>query len=438
MKFWYNLLYQNSAAGVWYASLVLCCFLDVNFEKDDCFLVRSLSYEKLLNSNIHVLVKREHSNKYENYQETNLYKGRAIYYLAHVEKYHVGAIGNLCRHFERAKDKDGNYIKFRNQNIDLTLTASNYNLASSLQPLQQKEFIRKRLSEVKVLKRADVKVMCDWVVTLPKSMELEERKFFGKTFNFLSNRYGQENVISAYVHRDETQPHLHFAFIPVTMDKKKNIPKVSAKEVLTRVELQRFHGDLDAYLESVFGKSIGVLNGATRDGNKSIDELKRGTAVKELNALLQKRQAEEKRIDALKWGDRIVPVKEKGSTVVISKSDFESANDALVKKYSLEERTKESEEKAAKAVNRDYQKELSKYWTENRELKTQHYILVAKKNKLSRELADTQKVFNRYPNFWQEFLRLAKELERIDELENRIIQSEKRALKQLEKAEDEL
>ncbi|MCL2370234.1 MAG: plasmid recombination protein, partial [Firmicutes bacterium] len=251
--------------------------------------------------------------------------------MAHVEKYHIGAIGHLCRHFERAKDNDGNYIKFRNQSIDLSRTASNYNLAT-FQPLPQKEFIRKRLSEVKVLKRADVKVMCDWVVTLPKRMELEERKFFGETFNFLTNRYGKENVISAYVHRDETQPHLHFAFVPATMDKKKNIPKVSAKEVLTRVELQRFHGDLDAYLESVFDKSTGVLNGTTRDGNKSIDELKRGTAVKELNALLQERQAEEKRIEGLKWSDRIVPVKEKGSTVVISKVDFESANDALVKK----------------------------------------------------------------------------------------------------------
>ena len=358
--------------------------------------------------------------------------------MAHVEKYHIGAIGNLCRHYERAKDNDGNYIKFKNQNIDLARTASNYNLASSLQPLPQKEFIRKRLSEVKVLKRADVKVMCDWVVTLPKGMELEEQKFFGMTFNFLTNRYGKENVISAYVHRDETQPHLHFAFIPVTMDKKKNISKVSAKEVLTRVELQRFHGDLDAYLESVFGKITGVLNGATRDGNKSIDELKRGTAVKELNALLQKRQAEEKRIDGLKWSDRIVPVKDKGNTVVISKSDFESANNAIIKKYSLEERTKESEEKAVKAVNRDYQKELSKYWTENRELKSQQSILVAEKNKLGNELTKMQKVFNRYPNFWQEFLRLAAELERIDELERRIIQSERRALKQLEKDENEL
>ncbi|MCL2370635.1 MAG: hypothetical protein FWC80_05360, partial [Firmicutes bacterium] len=139
-----------------------------------------------------------------------------------------------------------------------------------------------------------------------------------------------------------------------------------------------------------------------------------------------------------KWSDRIVPVKEKGSTVVISKVDFESANDALVKKYSLEERTKESEEKAAKAVNRDYQKELSKYWRENRELKSQQSILVAEKNKLSKELADTQKVFSRYPNFWQEFLRLAAELERIEKLENRIIQSEKWALKQLEKDENEM
>jgi hypothetical protein len=150
--------------------------------------------------------------------------------LAHVDKYHIGAIGHLFKHYERDKDEGGNYIKFKNQNIDLTKTGGNYNLAT-FQALPQLAFIRKRLSEVKVFKRADVKVMCDWVVTLPKNLGKDERRFFEEAVKFLSERYGRQNVVSAYVHRDETQPHLHFAFVPVTVDKKKDIEKVSANLV---------------------------------------------------------------------------------------------------------------------------------------------------------------------------------------------------------------
>jgi hypothetical protein len=354
--------------------------------------------------------------------------------MAHVDKYHIGAIGHLFKHYERAKDNDGNYIKFKNQNIDLTKTGGNYNLAA-FQPLPQLAFIRKRLSEVKVFKRSDVKVMCDWVVTLPKNLGKDERRFFEETVNFLSERYGRQNVISAYVHRDETQPHLHFAFVPVTVDRKKGIEKVSAKEVLTRAELQRFHTDLDNYLASVFGRSTGVLNDATKEGNKSIADLKRGAAVKDLREKREELTAVEKRIDGLQWGERIKPVKEKSNTVVISKADYKSANDAKVKRCLLETRARESEEKAAKAVNRDYQKELFQVWEENRKLRAEQSSLVAEKARLKNELAGIQNVFDASPKFWESFLQLAAELERITEREERAAQAERRARRQLEKGE---
>jgi hypothetical protein len=339
----------------------------------------------------------------------------------------------LFKHYERAKDENGEYIKFKNQNIDLTKTAGNYNLAV-FQSLPQLQFIRKRLSEVKVFKRAAVKVLCDWVVTLPRGMEPEERRFFAETFKFLTNRYGQANVISAYVHRDETQPHLHFAFVPVTTDKKKNIQKVSAKEVLTRLELQRFHGDLDAYLTSVFGHSTGILNDATKDGNKSIDELKRGTAVKELKEIKAERQAEERRIDGLRWGDRIKPVKEKSDTVVITKADYQSANDALSKRDMLEGQAEEGRQ----ILRKDYRMDNFRLQLENRNLQNEQSNLVAERNRLNRELARVHAVFNRNPKFLEEFLRLVAEMERVTELQARAAEAERRAQRQLEKGEYEM
>lgn len=90
-------------------------------------------------------------------------------------------------------------------------------------------------------------------------------------------------MVSAWVHKDEAgQPHLHFCFIPVAIDKKKGIEKVSAKEVLTRRELQTIHKDMAHYMEHIFGYDIGILNGTTVGGNKSITELKLQDSQKEL------------------------------------------------------------------------------------------------------------------------------------------------------------
>lgn len=203
--------------------------------------------------------------------------------MAHVEKYTRGACGHLFKHYERAKDKDGNYIKFSNENINLDRTHLNYNLAPvhrrpDGKVMTQSEFVRERCNSVRCLKRKDVNVMCSWVVTLPKDnypIPGWDRDFFESAYEFLSERYGEENVISAYVHMDEVTPHMHFIFVPVVIDKKRGDKKVSAKEVLTRQDLQTFHKDLQEHITFKGMLPASVINQATKDGNKTVTELKR-------------------------------------------------------------------------------------------------------------------------------------------------------------------
>lgn len=202
--------------------------------------------------------------------------------MAHVAKYTNGSTGALTRHYERAKSQiTGEYIKFGNQEIDLGRTHENYNLAPDRNQL---EFIKQRCSEVHCLNRKDVNVMCSWVLTTPKDLpKTDEQKFFEKSYEFLKDRYGGEkNVISAYVHKDETSPHMHFSFVPITYDSKKDRDTVSAKTVLNRGDLQSFHSDLEKHLAKSFGREIGILNEATREGNLSIEELKRQSAIERL------------------------------------------------------------------------------------------------------------------------------------------------------------
>lgn len=205
--------------------------------------------------------------------------------MAHVMKHTRSSCGHMTAHYDRSAKNIGN------ENLDRTRTHLNYNLAVH-QQMDQVEFVRQRCSEVRCQNRKDVNVMCSWVVTVPKDLPMREHEqFFAESYGFLEKRYGKENVISAYVHMDEVSPHMHFAFVPVTEDKKRGGEKVSAKEVVNRKDLRTFHTDLESHLERSLGHRVNILNEATKDGNKSVSELKKQSCLDEIaraeqNALL--------------------------------------------------------------------------------------------------------------------------------------------------------
>lgn len=202
--------------------------------------------------------------------------------MAHVMKFTKASCGHMFAHFDRKAEH------ISNENLDRTRTHLNYNLATH-QTMDQGEFVRKRCAEVRCQNRKDVNVMVSWVVTAPKDLpEAEHKAFFQASYDFLQKRYGRENVVSAYVHMDEVTPHMHFAFVPVVEDKKRGGYKLSAKEAVTREDLRTFHKDLSDHMERVFGRDIGILNEATKEGNKSIEELKRQTATERLREANEK------------------------------------------------------------------------------------------------------------------------------------------------------
>lgn len=250
--------------------------------------------------------------------------------MANMKKYTMAACGHMYAHYERAKDENDEYVKFKNQDIDPERTPLNYNLATH-QTMSQGEFMRKRCSEVTMQKRKDVNVMVSWIVTAPKDLKEDEyEKFFKSSYEFLEKRYGKENVVSAYVHMDETTPHMHFAFVPVvkSFSKRKNqeIEKVSAKECVDRNDLQRFHGELEQYLGQELGHEVHIMNEATKEGNKSIEELKRKSAadrLKEVQVQVDEKKGEleevERKIGVAESID-IKKIKDKSKPGMLDKS----------------------------------------------------------------------------------------------------------------------
>lgn len=262
--------------------------------------------------------------------------------MAHLKKFGKGAVGNMMSHYERSSEE-----KIGNPDVDHSMSHLNYNLAFKNQPLPQVEFLQKRLGEVKVQNRKDINVFCSWVLTAPSDLpKSDEKKFFEDSYSFMQKRYGAENVISAHVHNDETTPHLHFSFIPITEDLKKGGYKLSAKEVCTRKDLQTFHQDLSAHLQNTFGRDVGVLNSATENGNKSIKELKQ-KQYDEITQLERQKEEIQAKIDDLKKIDldmaeieKIQPKPFLGAIKGVSVDDVEDLKLLAKQKYVLERENK--------------------------------------------------------------------------------------------------
>lgn len=156
--------------------------------------------------------------------------------MAHIEKYQASALGNMLGHYERRAEIEHGYER---DNIDPSRTPENYNLCERPNPLG---FVDARIGELD-LKRAprkDAVRMIDTVVTLPAAYHGDTREFMEAVKETLDGIFGAENCAGAYVHMDETTPHMHYASVPVTED-----GRLSAKSLLNRTFMKRFHDRLE-------------------------------------------------------------------------------------------------------------------------------------------------------------------------------------------------
>lgn len=193
--------------------------------------------------------------------------------MAHVEKFQAAALGRVCDHFERRAELDHGY---RRENIDNERSWLNYNLAPQ-RPVSQVEFINERIDSLNLKRRPrkDAVRMCDCVITMPRSFDpSRQREFFDAAYAFLAQRYGAENVVSAWVHRDETQPHMHFAWVPVTQD-----GRLSAKSVVNRLDLKTLHPDMQVAMETALGCKVEIILDPEKAGEKQLSALNQSEYV---------------------------------------------------------------------------------------------------------------------------------------------------------------
>lgn len=168
------------------------------------------------------------------------------FFVCHVAKYSRNNIVGIQKHNQRQNKS------YKNKDIDITKSNKNIDFENKtrIKYLEKiEEVIKENRKKGKVI-RKDAILMCESVISASPEFFLgmdhkDKEKYFKYSYEFLKDRYGEKNIISATVHFDETTPHMHFNFVPITYD-----GKLSAKDLITRIELKKIQDKLPRYLQS--------------------------------------------------------------------------------------------------------------------------------------------------------------------------------------------
>ena len=168
-----------------------------------------------------------------------------------MEKYHKQDVAPI----EKENERDENY-EAANQQIDNERTRNNYRFTPYFGKTYT-EFINARIKELGLSPRKDAVVMNSFVLGSDKTFfdglsRVEQYNFFSDCYKFFAERYGEENIIAAVVHNDETTPHMHLNLMPVTKD-----GRLCSKQLFDKPQLQQLQTD---FYEAV-GKRWGLQRG---------------------------------------------------------------------------------------------------------------------------------------------------------------------------------
>ena len=188
--------------------------------------------------------------------------GEIISYLVcHMEKYHKTDIAPV----ENENERDETYQAV-NPQIDFTRTRNNYNIIKRQRSYTQ--FINDKIEalDLPTKVRKDAVLMCSFVVGSDREFfsslsPREQQQFFVDCTHFFAERYGEDNIISAVVHLDETTPHMHLNLIPIANG------RLCAKQLFDRKELQNLQSDF----HFVVGKKWNLQRGKEGSQAKHLD-----------------------------------------------------------------------------------------------------------------------------------------------------------------------
>lgn len=191
--------------------------------------------------------------------------------MAHIAKYKATSVGHMLAHYRRdASSMERDNIdpkRVKNDMVVAHYTNKDGQLVVGRVVPREGEpnwgTVQRRIERVNEAQKAagkratrkDAVVMADVVVTLPDNVRKgDEDRFFRLTYWYLSNKFGIDNMMGGYVHKDEVlkdgtpaRDHMHVPFTPI-LDGRFNY-----KKMCPRSFYQSMHKELGDYLEKRLG-----------------------------------------------------------------------------------------------------------------------------------------------------------------------------------------
>lgn len=191
--------------------------------------------------------------------------------MAHIAKYKATSVGHMLAHYRRdASSMERDNIDPKRVKNDMVVghyTNKDGKLVVGRVVPREGEpnwgTVQRRIERVNEAQKAagkratrkDAVVMADVVVTLPDNVRKgDEDRFFRLTYWYLSNKFGIDNMMGGFVHKDEVlkdgtpaRDHMHVPFTPI-LDGRFNY-----KKMCPRMFYQNMHRELGDYLEKRLG-----------------------------------------------------------------------------------------------------------------------------------------------------------------------------------------
>lgn len=191
--------------------------------------------------------------------------------MAHIAKYKATSVGHMLAHYRRdASSMERDNIDPKRVKNDMVVghyTNKDGRLVVGRVVSREGEpnwgTVERRIERVNEAQKAagkratrkDAVVMADVVVTLPDNVRKgDEDRFFRLTYWYLSNKFGIDNMMGGFVHKDEVlkdgtpaRDHMHVPFTPI-LDGRFNY-----KKMCPRMFYQNMHRELGDYLEKRLG-----------------------------------------------------------------------------------------------------------------------------------------------------------------------------------------
>src|SRR5690625_1412325 len=136
--------------------------------------------------------------------------------VVHMQKIKSPALKGMQFHHQRERESK------TNPDIDDERTDENYDLANDENidfNVRVKEIIESQKTGTRKTRRDAVLVNEPLVTSDREFFErldpAEQKRFFEKSYDLFSERYGKQNIAYAMVHNDEKTPHMHLGVVPM-------------------------------------------------------------------------------------------------------------------------------------------------------------------------------------------------------------------------------